>query len=194
MSQSGAAPDFHPLASLPAGLSNETPFGVCQICATADKLGVPRPISIQNDFSLLDRRFEGHLAEACAPSNYNLSLLPYGPLAGGTLSDKYHFGNTPPEGARHVLHAGFQPRYHSARSRAAAARYAELARSKGLSTAALALAWCKSRWYVGSTIIGVTTLAQLKEDIAAFSLDLDEETLAAIDAVHVEHRNPNVMD
>ncbi|PRW59049.1 aldo keto reductase [Chlorella sorokiniana] len=177
------------------GLSNETPFGVCKMCEAAAKLGVPPPVSIQNDFSLLDRRFEGHLAEACAPFNYNLGLLPYGPLAGGTLTDKYQSGGNAGPNARHVKFPGFQPRYHSERSLAAAAKYYELAQSKGLSLAQLALAWCKSRWYVASTIIGATTMEQLKEDIDAFeNVDLDEQTLAAIDAIHLQIRNPNVMD
>jgi aryl-alcohol dehydrogenase-like predicted oxidoreductase len=178
------------------GVSNETTFGVCQLSAVADKLGVSRPISIQNDFSLLDRRFESELAEACAPNNLNISLLPYGPLAGGTLTDKYFSQVVPVPGtSRHVKYPNFQPRYHSERSKAAAAEYAAIAAKVGISTAALALAWCQSRWYVGSTIIGATTMEQLKENIEAFELDLDEETLKAIDAVHVDkYRNPNVTD
>ena len=84
------------------GLSNETPYGVCRMCEAAVRLGLPLPISIQNDFSLLDRRFEGNLAEACAPHHWNLGLLPYGPLAGGTLTDKYFGGGQPGPNARHV--------------------------------------------------------------------------------------------
>ena len=86
-----------------------------------------------------------------------------------------------------------QPRYHSPRSRAAAQAYAKIAKSNNLSLAQLALAWCKSRWYVASTIIGATSMEQLRENIAAFHLDLDAETLAAIDAVHLDI-NPNVTD
>ncbi|KAL4428585.1 hypothetical protein ABPG77_008897 [Micractinium sp. CCAP 211/92] len=175
------------------GLSNETTFGVCKMAEVAAKLGVPPPISIQNDFSLLDRRFEGHLAEACAPFNYNLGLLPYGPLAGGTLTNKYFEGEPSPN-ARHVKFPGFQPRYHSEPSRAAARAYRELAEQKGLTLAQLALAWCKSRWYVASVIIGATTMEQLKENIAAFDIELDADTLAKIDALHLAHRNPNVTD
>ncbi|PSC75257.1 aldo keto reductase [Micractinium conductrix] len=176
------------------GLSNESTYGVCRHAEVAAKLGVPPPITIQNDFSMLDRRFEGQLAEACAPHHYNISLLPYGPLAGGTLTDKYFGGAEPGENARHVKFPGFQPRYHCDRSMAAAAEYADLARSTGLSLAQLALAWCKSRWYVGSTIIGATSLEQLKENISSFDLDLDQETLQAIDAIHLRIRNPNVTD
>jgi aryl-alcohol dehydrogenase-like predicted oxidoreductase len=158
----------------------------------AKRLGVPPPVSIQNDFSLLDRRFEGETAEACHYAN--VGLLPYGPLAGGTLTDENNFGDEPPATSRHVLFPGFQPRYHSARSRAAAAEYAALAKAQGLTTAQLALAWCASRWYVHSTIIGATSVAQLEENLSAFDIELSDEVLAAVDAVHLEHRNPNVLD
>ncbi|EFN51689.1 hypothetical protein CHLNCDRAFT_27720 [Chlorella variabilis] len=175
------------------GLSNETAYGVCRMCEAATRLGVPPPISIQNDFSLLDRRFESQLAEACAPHHHNIGLLPYGPLAGGTLTDKYFAGGSGPgPNSRHF--PGFQPRYHSAASMAAAAEYAAVAKGAGLTLAQLALAWCASRWYVASTIIGATTLQQLQENIAAFEVELDAATLAAVDAVHLRHRNPNVTD
>ena len=89
----------------------------------------------------------------------------------------------------------FQSRYHCPRSMAAAERYAALAKASGLSLAALALSWCASRWYVASTIIGATTMQQLKENIDAFEgVTLDEATLQAIDAIHLEIRNPNVTD
>lgn len=174
------------------GLSNETSYGVVMMAETASKLGVPLPVTIQNDFSLLDRRFEGHLAEACYYSN--VGLLVYGGLAGGTLTDKYHNGSEVSQGARHLKFRGLQQRYHSERSMAAARKYYGLAKSKGLTTAQLALAWCKSRWYVTSVILGATTLDQLKEDLSAFDVDLDEETLQEIDKIHLEQRNPNVTD
>lgn len=89
----------------------------------------------------------------------------------------------------------FQPRYHSQCSRAAAAQYARLAAGKGLTCAQLALACCKSRWYVASIIVGATTLEQLAENIDAVeSVELDEATLAEIDAIHLICRDPNVID
>lgn len=91
------------------GLSNETTFGVCQFGEVCERLGVPPPVSIQNDFSLVNRMFESDLAEACAPSHYNVGLLAYGPLAGGTLSGKY-LGGKMPEGGRHSSFPNFQPR------------------------------------------------------------------------------------
>ena len=80
------------------GLSNETTYGVCEFVRAADELGVPRPVSIQNSFCLLHRTFETELAEACAPSHYNIGLLPWTPLAGGALSGKYLHGKRPAEG------------------------------------------------------------------------------------------------
>jgi aryl-alcohol dehydrogenase-like predicted oxidoreductase len=174
------------------GLSNETSYGVCKMVEAAIKLGVPPPISIQNDFSLLDRRFEGHLAETCHYTN--IGLLPYGPLAGGTLAEKFFAADGPPAGSRHAKWPGFQARYHSERSVAAAREYRELATSKGMSVTTLALAWCKSRFYVASTIIGATTMDQLTEDVEAFEVDLDEETLKKIEEIHLKCRNPNVSD
>ncbi|KAL4521402.1 hypothetical protein Ndes2437B_g08008 [Nannochloris sp. 'desiccata'] len=176
------------------GVSNETPYGVVMMTETAKKLGVPLPVTIQNDFSLLDRRFEGHLAEACYHSG-NVGLLVYGGLAGGTLSNKFHDGSIPSANSRHVKFPKFQPRYHCDRALEAAGKYYKLAQSKNLSLQQLAYAWCKSRFYVCSTIIGSTTISQLKENIAAFTdIELDEETLAAIDSIHMERRNPNVTD
>lgn len=134
------------------GLSNETTFGVCEWCRVADELGMPRPATIQNCFSLLDRRFESHLAEACAPSNLNVGLLPWSPLAGGMLSGKYmgKLGDNAShdkslKNARFVLFPAFQDRFCSERSAKAVSEYSKLAMSTGISLATLALAFCKSR-------------------------------------------------
>eukprot|EP00741_Cyanophora_paradoxa_P008688 tig00001368_g8411.t1 len=175
------------------GLSNETTFGVCHFAEAAKRLGVPLPVSIQNDFSLVDRRFESELAEACAPGNYNIGLLPYGPLAGGTLTGKFLDGSKPAK-ARHVLFPGFQPRYHAEPTMAATRKYAELAKKHGITPTQLALAWCKSRWYVASTIIGATSVEQMREDVEAFRVTLSPDVLAAVDAIHAEARNTNVTD
>eukprot|EP00741_Cyanophora_paradoxa_P008686 tig00001368_g8409.t1 len=175
------------------GLSNETTFGVCHFAEAAKRLGVPLPVSIQNDFSLVDRRFESELAEACAPGNYNIGLLPYGPLAGGTLTGKFLDGSKPAK-ARHVLFPGFQQRYHAEPTMAATRKYAELAKKHGITPTQLALAWCKSRWYVASTIIGATSVEQMREDVEAFRVTLSPDVLAAVDAIHAEARNPNILE
>eukprot|EP00443_Scrippsiella_acuminata_P077776 CAMPEP_0115479024 /NCGR_PEP_ID=MMETSP0271-20121206/56518_1 /TAXON_ID=71861 /ORGANISM="Scrippsiella trochoidea, Strain CCMP3099" /LENGTH=389 /DNA_ID=CAMNT_0002906613 /DNA_START=248 /DNA_END=1417 /DNA_ORIENTATION=+ len=183
------------------GLSNESSYGVCTFCQTADRLGVPRPVSIQNDFSLVDRRFEMELAETC--HYLNVSLLTYGSLAGGALTGKYTPGferaskgneSRLSEDSRHKKFPKFQPRYLGSATAEAAAKYCELARSKGLAPSTLALAWCTSRSYIrstGSVIIAATTVEQLKENMEALVTDLDESTLAAIDKIHRENPNPN---
>uniref|UniRef100_A0A7S2QCI9 NADP-dependent oxidoreductase domain-containing protein n=1 Tax=Zooxanthella nutricula TaxID=1333877 RepID=A0A7S2QCI9_9DINO len=183
------------------GLSNETSCGVFLFCQAADRLGVPRPVSVQNDFSLVDRRFEAELAETCA--HLQVSLLAYGPLAGGYLSGKYTPGferasvaieSRLSEDSRHRKFPKFQPRYMGTATAAAAVKYCQLARDKGLAPATLALAWCTSRSYIrdtGSVIIGATTVEQLRENMEALAVSLDADILAAIDKVHRENPNPN---
>lgn len=172
-------------------LSNETTFGVCEFIRIADKLGCPRPVTIQNSFCLLHRSFETELAEACCPHNYNIPLLPWTPLAGGALSGKY-LGGKFPEGARFTKFPAFQDRYRNPACIAATEEYKKIADKAGVSLTTLSLAWCNTRFYVGSTIIGATTMEQLKEDIDAFmpDIELSEETLQAIDDVHIKCRDP----
>ncbi|GBG60750.1 hypothetical protein CBR_g12488 [Chara braunii] len=151
------------------GVSNETTFGVCRIVETCDKLGVPRPISIQNSYSLLHRQFEHELAEACSLSNYNISLLAWSPLAAGSLSGKYLSGELP-EGSRFAMFQTFMSRFISGRTKEATSQYAQIAHDIGITPAQLALAFCKSRWFMGSTIFGATSAEQLKEDIGEIQL------------------------
>ncbi|PNH04650.1 Protein tas [Tetrabaena socialis] len=157
------------------GLSNETSYGVSQMCEAAKRLGVPPPVSIQNDFAPVFRHFEEELAETCAPSAYNVGLRQ----------------GAPPE-LRH--NPPFQPRYFNPRTLAAAGEYGALAKRCGLSPTTLALAWCASRWYMSSVIIGATSQEQLKEDIEACQVVLDASTLEEMDAIHLRHRNPNDLD
>lgn len=175
------------------GLSNDTSYGVCQIVRYADEIGMPRPVTIQNSFCLLDRAFEYELAEVCSPRNFNIGLLPWSALAGGTLTGKYNGksrgidGSEPHEdlrNSRFVQFPKYQTRYTSSAALEATNRYTQIAKRHEMSTATLALAFCKSRWYVPSCIIGATNLKQLKENIDAFSLDLNSEILGEIDEVH----------
>lgn len=175
------------------GLSNETPYGLCKFAEAAKKLGVPPPVSIQNDYSLLDREFDGGNAEACHPKNLNIGLIAYGCLAGGGLSGKYLNG-AKPAGGRHTLFPGFQPRYVGERATAATADYAALAAKKGLSPATLALAWAASRPFMSSVIVGATTLEQLDETIDACLTKLDEETLREVDELFLKHGNAVLTD
>lgn len=176
------------------GVSNETTFGLCQLCAECDSAGVPRPLTIQNEYHLLNRAFEYELAEACAPWNFNIGLLPWSPLAGGFLTGKY-LGIRPedwPKKTRFGEFKGYQARFsHKEMCEPAALEYKAIADEAGIDLATLSLAWCNSRSYVrnGATIIGATTMDQLKVNIDAFSLVLPSEILGKIDNVFRAHRD-----
>ena len=111
------------------GLSNETTYGVCEFVRAADELGVPRPVSIQNSFCLLHRSFETELAEACAPSHYDIALLPWTPLAGGALTGKYLHAS--PADGRLVKYPTFMQRYLNEPSREATIKYETIAKDAG---------------------------------------------------------------
>ena len=170
------------------GVSNENAFGLCQYDEACRVGGLVRPVSIQNDFSLMNRTFEPELAEACAPRNFNMHLLVYGGLAGGTLSGKYH--RDPKAQGRHNAFPQFQPRYHGPLARAATAKYLALAQELDMSGTELALAWLLSLPYVGSVITGATNPDQLAEQISATQIELGEEAIKALDAIQAEHQNP----
>ncbi|WP_300319506.1 aldo/keto reductase [Accumulibacter sp.] len=168
------------------GLSNEHPWGVMEFLRLARANGLPRPVSLQNAYSLLNRVYECGLAEVC--HRENLALLPYSPLAFGTLSGKYlHDAQAP---GRITRFAGFGQRYGKVNVAPAVAAYAELAARYGLTPAQLALAFVYSRWFAASTIIGATSLSQLDENLAALSVQLPPSLLAEIDDVHLRYTNP----
>jgi aryl-alcohol dehydrogenase-like predicted oxidoreductase len=135
------------------GLSNETTFGVAEWCRAADELNMPRPATIQNQFCLLERSFEAHLAEACAPSNYNVGLLPWSVLAGGALTGKYlgkfdadgKIADPTLKGTRYERYSQFQSRFCLPRAVEATEKYAAVAKEAGISLATLAQAFCKTR-------------------------------------------------
>lgn len=175
------------------GLSNETTWGVAQWVRISDELGMPRPASIQNQFCLLNRSFEGELAEACAPKNGNIGLIPWSVLAGGVLSGKFlgkDMSDPSLEGTRMQRFPGFMQRFMNAGAVAAVEKYAAVAKDADMSLATLAQAFCKTRWYIPSTIIGATSLEQLKENIDAFGVELDEKTLAKLDTIHNDCLDP----
>lgn len=174
------------------GTSNESSFGMCQLCMWCDKLEMPYPVSIQNSFSLLHRQFETELAETCAPWNLNVGLLAWSPLAGGALSGKYLDGKRPPK-ARFTEFEQFQERFLGERCTTAIEKYAQVAKKESTSLVKMSLSWIANRDYMqhGSTIIGATTLEQLKECIDAFEVKLSKDTLDAIDQIHLECRDPS---
>lgn len=174
------------------GVSNETSFGVMKFLEAAKDHDLPRIVSIQNSYSMLVRTaYETDLAEVCCKRNGNVGLLAYSPLAGGVLSGKYLKDDIPP-GARLNLFTGYMSRYRNSGSEAATKEYVAVAEKHGLTPTQLALAWCKSRWCVTSSIIGATSVEQLKENIDAFALELNEEALDDIAGVYRRYRDPTI--
>jgi aryl-alcohol dehydrogenase-like predicted oxidoreductase len=169
------------------GLSNETPWGTMRMLALAESHGLPRIVSIQNPYSLLNRSFEVGLAEVAIREQ--CGLLAYSPLGFGMLSGKYLNGECPP-GARLTLFSRFD-RYSNEQAQWATAEYCAIARRHGLDPAQMALAFVTSRPFVTSNIIGATTLEQLESNLASVELSLSQEVLDEIEAVHQRQPNPS---
>jgi len=176
------------------GCSNETSWGLTKSLWAADLQGTARYETIQNNFSLNNRRFEDELAQACRQEQ--VSLIPYSPLAGGVLSGKYQSGARP-EGARftYYLSAGerqqkMASRFVNERSLASTERFQAIAAEAGMSLVTMAIAWSKQHDFVASTIVGATSAEQMPAILAAADTILDPEVLAKIDAVSREIRYP----
>lgn len=167
------------------GLSNETPWGAMKSLELARTGQHPRMVTIQNSYNLLNRCFDGGLSEICHLEG--LRLLAYSPLAFGRLSGKYRGGQLP-EGSRLALWKWFA-RYNGPNADAAIEAYAQIAEEAGIDLAKMSLAWVNGRFHVASTLIGATTLDQLKTNIESIELTLPGEVRRAIDKVH--HRFPN---
>lgn len=170
------------------GVSNESNWGVNEFIKQSETRGLPRIASIQNLYNLTARGFETSLLdETCYREN--VSLLAYSPLAFGQLSGKY-LDNPNALGRLTIFPPTWSPRYLRPGVLAAVKEYVELARAHDMTPTAMALAWCYSRWFVTSTIIGATTMAQLKENIDAVQVTLSPEVVKAIDAIHARITNP----
>lgn len=175
------------------GLSNETPYGVHEFVRLAEAHGLPRVVSVQNPYCLLNRSWDNGMDESC--HRLGVSLLAYSPLAFGLLTGKFDRHAPTEAGAPQQARIA---RYESVRKQrwgrpealAAARRYNQLARDHGLSPTQMALAFCYQNWRVASTIIGVTSLAQLDEDLDAWDTRLPQALRDAIDAVRWELRDP----
>ena len=169
------------------GCSNETSWGLMKSLATSDRLGTARYHTIQNNFSLNNRRFEDELKQVCREEG--VSLLPYSPLGGGVLSGKYQGGATP-EGARfsaYLKKGGRQvamvQRFVSEKALASTQRYMAIAAEAGMHVVTLATAWSKQHDFVASTIVGVTHEDQLPPILAASELVLGDDIIKAINAI-----------
>ncbi len=175
------------------GLSNETPYGVHEFVRLAEQHGLPRVASVQNPYCLLNRTYENALDETC--HRLGVSLLAYSPLAFGLLTGKFDASGTTgpgaPEGARMARYESVRKqRWGRPEALQAARRYNQLAREHGLTPTRMALAFCYTKWQVASTIIGVTSLTQLDEDLDAWGTQLSPELLAQIDAIRWELGDP----
>ena len=168
------------------GLSNETAWGTTMWAQVAQANGWPRPVSIQNEYSLLCRMFDTDLAEVAV--NEDVGLLAFSPLAAGLLTGKYQ-GGAVPDGSRMTLNETLGGR-RGARAFAAVDAYLALARDHGLDPAQMALAWAAGRSFTTSVIFGATTLDQLDHALDAAELTLPPELLAAIDDTHRAHPMP----
>ena len=169
------------------GISNESPWGTMRFLEESKvHAGLPRAITIQNPYSLLNRTFEVGLAEISMRER--IGLLAYSPLGFGALSGKY-LGDLRPEGARLSLFPNYD-RYVKGNSVIATQKYYDLAMSNGVSLAQMALAFVNSRPFVTSTIIGATSMKQLEENIDSINLELSDEVLQGIEAIHNETPNP----
>ena len=174
------------------GLSNETPWGLSEFLRQAELHGLPKVVSVQNPYALVNRIVDNGLDEALLRTG--VSLLAYSPLGFGALTGKYDetgFDATQPALGRIARFDSMRKqRWGRPETLAAARRYNALAREHGLTPTQLALAFCYTSWRVASTIIGVTTLAQLDDNLAAWGTTLSPELLAAVDAIRWELRDP----
>ena len=169
------------------GISNETPWGTMRFLEEAKvHQDLPRALTIQNPYSLLNRLFEVGLSEISMREK--IGLLAYSPLGFGVLSGKYLGGKKPRKG-RITLFPNYS-RYIGENSMTATQKYWNLAEAHGLSLTQMALAFVNTRSFVTSTIIGATSMEQLKENIESIHIDLSDEVLKGIEAIHSEIPNP----
>jgi len=169
------------------GLSNETPWGVMEFIRLAGQLDLPRVVSVQNPYSLLNRSYEVGLAEISIREN--AGLLAYSPLGFGVLSGKY-LNNNKPENARLTLYPDYS-RYSSENALKATQLYVDLAKDHDLDPAQMALAYINNRDFVSANIIGATNMQQLRDNIASADISLSDEVLAGIEQIHQRFPNPS---
>ena len=168
------------------GLSNETPYGLTKFLNISETQNLPRVVSVQNPYSLVNRTYEVGMAEISIRDQ--AGLLAYSPLGFGVLSGKY-LNDQMPEGSRLKLFGNSFPRYQGTRTSKAVQEYFHIAKKHNLSLTQMSLAFVNQQEFVTSNIIGATTMDQLKENIDSMDIILDQEVLEEINAIH--HENPN---
>ena len=174
------------------GLSNETPYGLASFCNAAEMYNLPKPVALQNCYNLLSRNdFETGMSEACSPQNCNVGLLAYSPLAGGALTGKYLDLSTCSMESRMRKYVGYMHRYIAPPSINAVEAYMKVAHEFALPLEAISSAFVYSRPFVTSTIIGATSLDQLKANILALNLPIRGDLEVAINEVYRSHMDPS---
>ena len=168
------------------GLSNESAWGVMKFLQVSNNHNLPRPVSIQNEYNLACRIFDLDLGEVSVLEN--IGLMAFSPLGAGGLTGKYLDGDIP-EGSRRAMQESLNGRYVQ-QSENAIGLYRDVARKHGLELSQMALAFCLSRPFMMSVIIGATSMEQLKSNIAAKNLVLKEEVMADIQQVYRDHPLP----
>jgi len=168
------------------GLSNESCWGTAQFLSIAEANNLPRVVSIQNEYNLMNRLFDLDLGELS--HHEKVGLLAFSPLAAGMLSGKYTDGQMP-EGSRRTMNDNLGGRYTSS-SEPVCNQYVNLAREHGVDPSQMALAFCLSRPFMASAIIGATSMEQLQTNLGAVNLDLSDELKAGIQAIYKNHPLP----
>jgi len=168
------------------GISNETPWGFSKFLHLSETADLPRVMSVQNPYSLLNRTYEIGMAEMSIREN--AGLLAYSPMAFGMLSGKYHKGTDKPEDRINQFKS--YTRYSSVQTKSATGLYLEIAEKNGLSLAQMSLAFVNQQPFLTSNIIGATSMEQLKENIDSINVELSKDILKEIQSVHVTHSNP----
>ena len=171
------------------GLSNETPWGMMKFLQIAKEQNLPRVVSIQNVYNLVNRVFD--IAHSEVSISENCGLLAYSPLAGGRLSGKY-IGKRNPKNARYTLWPRRFSRHHTERGEIAIEKYFNLSKKYGIAPSTFANAFVNDRPFVTSNIIGATSIGQLKENIDSIDIKLDKEMLSEIEDIHLTSPNPCV--
>ncbi len=169
------------------GVSNETPWGMGEFLNAAQTRDLPRVVSIQNSYSLLNRMFESGLSEFSYREN--VGLLAYSPLGMGTLSGKYVNGKIPAN-SRMQLFPEFMPRYQTRLAEQAVEQYVKLARNFSMTPTELVLGFVNTRPFVTSNIVGATTIPQLEENINTIEIGISDELEAEINKIHSMCKNP----
>ena len=174
------------------GLSNETPYGIHEFVRLAEQHGLPRITSVQNPYCLVNRTFDNAMDETC--HRLGVSLLAYSPLGFGSLTGKYDQtgleGNGAPIGRLAKYESVRKQRWARPSTLEASRLYNQLARDNGMTPTQMALAFCYTRWSVACTLIGVTSVAQLEENLNVWGTELSAQVLTEIDAIRLTHRDP----